>query len=357
MFNRDEWRRQIIERFDGFARNPRQELQLAGTSSLLTYLVAQTLTPFWGAFQREPIAAVMTLADVTRGPGADQIVQLASRLRYHSALQIERELRGSMYLRVAVEDLLIEMQTSSIARQRLNSIRDEWFRSALERDLEPYGAEFARFRRALLNPGGQERADALRKMRSRDGRYSPNDLALIHESLSDSSAHVRAAAARLLGASVAELPPVLSRMLVQVALRDYDAETRFAAARAVGTLRDHLTSPQLLAELEISLSNADSFVRSATALLLGQLGDSAGTPSLIAGLVQLLDDGDAYTREAAARALGRIGRPAALAEVLAALSRAAQDGDVQVHEAATDSLLILREFAAARLVPRTSAAA
>ena len=65
MFDQDTWRRQIGEHLRGFARNPRQEMQLAGAPSLFSFLVLRTLDPFLEAFQREPIAAVMTLAAIT----------------------------------------------------------------------------------------------------------------------------------------------------------------------------------------------------------------------------------------------------------------------------------------------------
>jgi hypothetical protein len=355
MFNRETWRRQIMERLDGFARNPRQELQLAGAPGLLSFLAAQTLDPFLDAFHNAPIAAVMTLAEITRGPGADLIVRRAARMRYQSAAQLDRELRGNADLRLAIDQLLVELQTLGLARQRLNGAREEWLRSNLERDLAPFAGEFTQLRRVLSDPGGHARAEGLRKLRARHGRFSAADLVLIHDALGDSSAHVRAAAARLLGAIVEAPPPLLAKMLVQVALHDYDAETRFAAARAIGALRDHLLSPKLLDDLDTHLTDSDSFVRSATALVLGQLGEGAGAPALIARLAALLDDPDPYTREAVARALGQIGAPAATADVVAALSRISQDGDIQVYEAATDALNILREIAGRR-APVASAA-
>ena len=64
MFDQDIWRRNIAEQLKGFARNPRQEMQLAGAPSLFSFLVARTLAPFLDAFQREPIAAVLTLAAI-----------------------------------------------------------------------------------------------------------------------------------------------------------------------------------------------------------------------------------------------------------------------------------------------------
>ena len=52
MFDQDTWRRQIAEHLRGFARNPRQEMQLDGAPSLLSFLVLRTLDPFLEAFQR-----------------------------------------------------------------------------------------------------------------------------------------------------------------------------------------------------------------------------------------------------------------------------------------------------------------
>ena len=123
MFDQETWRREIAERLSGFARNPRQEVQLAAAPSLLSYLVLRTLEPFLEAFQREPIAAVLALADITRDPGADQIVRRAAQMRYQSAAQLDRELRSGKEIRAALEQLLIELQTVALVRQRLNGSR------------------------------------------------------------------------------------------------------------------------------------------------------------------------------------------------------------------------------------------
>jgi HEAT repeat protein len=343
MFNQEVWRRQIAERLSGFARNPRQEMQLAGAPSMLALLVTQTLEPFLEVFQTEPVAAVMTLAEIVRGPGADQIVLRATRMRYQHAAQMDRELRGSRELRLACEQLLVELQTISSVRQRLNGAREDWLRASVERDLDAFPGEFQQLRRVLSDPGGQARAEALRQLRARNGRYTPGDLVLLHDGLRDGAAHVRASAARMLGMLADTPPPLLTRTLVHLALHDCDAETRFAAARAIGLLRHNITTPQLLDQLSDHLSDGDSFVRSAAALVLGQLGDMAATPHIMQRLTQLLEDRDTYTREAAARAIGRLGATAATPSVLTALGRAAQDGDIQVHEAATDSLILLRD--------------
>jgi HEAT repeat protein len=247
-------------------------------------------------------------------------------------------------MRQALEQLLVELQVVTLVRQRLNGARDEWLRAALERDMDGFAGEWQQLRRVVADTGGLARFEALRRLRLREGRYSPADIVLMHESLSDSSAQVRATAARLLG-MISEPPPVLMiKKLIDIALRDCDAETRFAAARAIGMLRDHVTSPQLLAVLSNHLFDRDRFYRASAAMVLGQLGEMAGAPTMVRNLTRLLDDEDAYVREAAARALGRIGSAAATPDVLLALTRATQDAEMQVHEAATDSLIILRDL-------------
>ena len=333
MFDHETWRRDIATRLNTFARNPRQDLQLAGAPTLLGYLVTRTVEPFLDAFQREPIAAVLALAEITRGTGADQLVLRATRLRYPSAAQLDRDLRTSADLRMAAEQLLIELQTLPAVRQRLNAAREQWLRNTLELELDQFPGEFVQLRRVLSDPSWQTRNEALRALRVRQGRYTPADLVLIHDGLSDSAAHVRTAAARCLGA-IAALPPAL---LVK-------ALVRVAAARSIGMLRDRITSPHLLDYLSGCLFDEDNFVRSAAALVLGQLGELAGAPALVKNLTGLLDDRDTYAREAAARALGRIGRVAATTEVLAALQCAAENGEIAVHEAASESLLHLREL-------------
>jgi hypothetical protein len=117
MFTRERWRQQIAERLDRFARNPHQEIRLAGVSTPLPYLVAQTLSPFCEALHQEPINAIETLASITRGAGADQIVKEAFNRQYQSAVQTDREMRAGKEYRATIEDLLIELQTILIARQ------------------------------------------------------------------------------------------------------------------------------------------------------------------------------------------------------------------------------------------------
>lgn len=347
MFDQDIWRQRVADRLGGFARNPRQDIQIAGTGSVLAYLAVRTLEPLLEAFQREPVTAVLTLAEITRGPGADQIVRRASQMRYQVSQLIERELRTSAELRVAVEQLLVQLSVIHLARQRLNSTRDEWLRVTLLAELDNYSpSEFAQLRRLLHDPGWQSRYETIRSLRSREGRYSAADLVLLHDGLGDSASHVRAAAARMLGQFAGTPPAPLVKALTRVALYDCDLETRFAAARTLGALRDRIASPQLIDYLGQCLADEDSFVRSAAALALGQLGELAGTPALVERLAALIADADPYAREAAARALGQIGAAAANTVVLSALTRAMEDGDANVHEAAVDALTRLRKIRA-----------
>lgn len=347
MFDQEIWRTRVAERLSSFARNPRQDIQLTGTGTVLAYLAVRTLEPFLEAFQQEPVAAVLTLAEITRKPGADQIVRRASQMRYQVSQLIERELRTKAELRVAIEQLLVALNVIHLARQRLNSSRDEWLRLTLLTELDSYDpSEFIQLRRLLHDPGWKSRYETIRSLRHRNGAYTAADLVLIHDGLADSASHVRAAAARMLGQFAGTPPQPLVKALTKVALYDCDLETRYAAARTLGALRDRIASPHLIDYLGQCLNDDDSFVRSAAALVLGQLGDLAGTPTLIERLTDMVSDGDSYAREAAARTLGRIGAAASTTQVLSALTRAMEDPDANVHEAAVDSLTRLRKLRA-----------
>ncbi len=349
MFDQDQWRKQIAERFSTFARNPRQDMQLTGTSTVLGYLAVRMLEPFLDAFQREPLAAVLTLARISYSPGSDHIVRRAAQMRYQTALLLERELRTSALLRSTIECLMVTLDVVQLARQRLNSSRDEWLRLTLVRELEMYGAdEFGQLRRLLDDLGWQMRYDAIRSLQHRQGNYTSADLVLLHEALKDSASHVRAAAARMLGQLAANPPVPLIKALVRVALFDCDLKTRYAAARALGALRDRIVSPQLIDYLTTCLSNEDSFVRSAAALVLGEIGELASAPLLIHNLAVLLNDEDPYAREAAARALGVMGIAAATREVINALTHTLEDNDSNVHEAAVEALSRLHKLRATR---------
>lgn len=345
MFDQELWRSRIAERLGVFARNPRQDIQLSGNTTVLSYLAVRALEPFLEAFQQHPVAAVLTLAEITQGAGADQIVRRATQMRYQVAHIIEREIRTVPELRAAIEQILIALDVLHMARQRLNSSRDEWLRLTLLHELEGFDPEeFSQLRKLLQDSGWQSRYEIIRSLRSRNGQYSAADLVLLHDGLSDSASHVRAAAARMLGQFADTPTPSLVNALTRVALYDCDLETRYAAARTLGSLRDRIASPQLIDQLEQCLSEEDGFVRSAAALVLSQLGDLAGVPTLIDKLVGLMNDPDPYTREAAARALGRIGVAAATPVVINALTQAMQDSDANVHEAAVDSLTRLRKL-------------
>jgi hypothetical protein len=345
MFDQHIWRQQITDYLEVFARHPRQEVQLSGSSGILPHLALRTLTPFLNALHDHPVAAIVTLAAITHDTGADLLVRQAMRVRYPTVMDIERAMRISTDLCITFERLMIELQTIPTALRRLNARRSFWVRSALERELESYPWSFVWIRDLLRELSGQERIEALRRLRSRNGRYTSSDLALLESALSDAAAQTRAYAARLLGVMADAPPSALICRLLEVSLRDSDVETRFAAARALGLLRDRAITSEALAYIEGHLFHNDSFYRASAALVLGQLGEHAGKPTVVQSLCQLLRDHDAYAREAAARALGRIGTPAASPEVIEALERATHDDDLLVHEAATDSLALLRQFA------------
>lgn len=352
MFDRETWRQRVAERFTTFARNPRQEIQIAGVNSVLGYLTLRALEPFLAAFQDEPVAAVLALAEISRGPGANHIVRRASRWRYQLAHLIERELRSRPELRLTVEEILLALQVLHLARQRLNSSRDEWLRLTLLAELDTFeSGNFEQLRRQLQDPGWQSRYEAIRRLRVREGHYTAADLVLLHDGLSDSASHVRAASARMLGLINGIPPQPLVKTLIRLAIHDCDLETRFAAARTLGQLRDRIVSPQLLDHLIECLDNPDSFVRSAAALVVSQLGELAGTTQMIEHLLPMLSDADAYAREAAARALGRLSVVAANTTVLNALTQAVDDTDPNVHEAAVDAITRLRKLRATLPLP------
>ncbi len=345
MFNQDSWRAHIVERLNAFARNPRQDIQLTGTTTVLAYLAVRTLEPFLEAYQCEPVAAVLALAQITQGPGADHIVWRAAQMRYQAAHLLERELRTTPVLRTAVEQLMVDLDVVNLARQRLNGSRDEWLRLTLLHEIESYNLdEFVHLRRLLNDPGWQLRYDAIRCLQQRQGHYTSADLVLLRDSLKDSAAHVRAAAARMLG-YLAGTPPVpLVKALIKVAIFDCDLMTRYAAARALGAFRERIVSPQLIDYLATCLDQEDSFVRTATALVLSEIGDMASALPLIEKLTALLEDPDLYAREAAARALGTMGTAAATQTVIDALTCAVRDGDSNVHEAAFEALAQLHKL-------------
>jgi len=351
MFNQVLWRSQIDERLQLLGRHPWHEVQISGTHSVLTYLAIRTLEPFLEAFEQHPIAAVLALAEITTGPGADHLIRRSAKLRYQAAQILAQDLRTIPELRLTLEDLMVKLETLQMARRRLNSSRDEWFRSSLLAELGHFeGNEFTRMRETLKDPVWKSIYDLIRGLRKQRGNYTPADLAILDKGLKSSASNVRSEAARKLGDFVAKPSPTMVETLVQMALHDCELETRNAASRALGTLWDRVSSPKLLDYLAEQLASKDNFVRSAAAHLLSQLGEFAGTEELIVNLLALLKDEEAYTREAAARALGRMGTAAITPEVLNMLTQTVQDGDPNVHEAALDSLLQLRKLRATILL-------
>jgi HEAT repeat protein len=345
MFDQETWHDQIVDRLNTFARNPFQDVQLSGGKTLFGFLAVRTLDPFLEAFQHEPINAVLTLASITRGAGADYLVRQAGRLRFQGARQLERELSTNLELCGSIEQLMVTLNIIHLVRQRLNSTRDEWLRHQLTEELEAYRhPTFAKVRHQLEDPGWKLRLEAITNLKHRQGHFTPAELILLSEGLNDSSSEVRSAAARRLGDFAHTPPTPMIKKLVQVAIHDCDMKARRVSALTLGNLRDRIASPEILEYLMQHLADPDCFVRSATAMLLTELGDMAGIPPIIARLVHLLKDSDAYAREAAAIALGRMGTTAVTREVMLALTEAGDDSESAVHEAAVESLLRLRRL-------------
>lgn len=347
MFDQETWHNQIVDRLNAFARNPWQEVMVHGASTLLGYLSIRTIEPFLEAFQHEPINAVLALSTITKGPGADHIVRRATQLRFQGARLLEREFHTMPELCQTIEQLMVGLSMIHLARQRLNSSRDDWLRQTLMYELGMYPAEtFVQIRHLLEDPGWKLRYDSITRLKHQRGNFTPSQLIMLSEGLKDSVSEVRTAAARRLGEFAQTPPTQLVKALVHVALHDCDMKTRNAAARSLGGLRERIASPEILDLLVENLENNDSFVRSATAMLLTELGEMAGIPKVIDKMVQLLQDTDPYVREAAAIALGRMGNSAVNKKVMDALTRAGQDVDSDVHEAAVESLLQLRRLRA-----------
>lgn len=347
MFNQETWHNSIVECLNDFARNPWQDVMVHGASTLLGYLALRTLHPFLDAFQHEPIQAVLALSTITQGEGANYIVRRASQLRFQGARLLEREMLATSELRDTVERLMVALNMIHLARQRLNSSRDEWMRQTLMYELQLFPPEaFGQIRQLLEDPGWKLRYDAIQRLKHQHGNFTPSQLILLSEGLKDSVSEVRTVAARRLG-EFSQTPPLqMIKALIHVALHDCDMKTRNAAARSLGVLRERIGSPEILDILADHLTDGDCFVRSATAMLLTELGDMAGIPKIISKLVSLLKDSDPYVREAAAIALGRMGKAAVNKEVMDALTNAGQDVDSDVHEAAVESLLQLRRMRA-----------
>lgn len=347
MFDQEVWREHIIHRLNAFARNPWLDVQIEGARTVLGYLAIRALEPFLEAFQQEPINAVLALSKISQGQGADHLVRRASQLRFQGARLLEREMQTNQELQETIEQVMVALNIIHLARQRLNSSRDEWMRKTLTKELDAFGAmAFLRVRRLLDDPGWKLRHDAIDNLKHQHGLFSPAELILLSDGLRDSVSDVRSAAARRLG-EFSDVPPTsLVKMLVHVSLHDCDMKTRNAAARSLGGLRNRIASPEILEMLLEHLSNSDCFVRSATAMLVAELGELSGTPEIVLRLVRLLQDSDPYVREAVAHALGRIGTPALTREVIEGLTRCVQDYDPSVHEAAVQSLIRLRKLRA-----------
>ncbi len=355
MFDQEVWQNQIVDQLNAFARNPWQEVMVHGASTLLGYLALRTLEPFLEAFQREPINAVITLSAITQGAGADHIVRRAPQLRFQGARLLEREFHTTPMLCATIEQLMVSLSIIHLARQRLNSSRDDWLRQTLMHELGMYPSDmFVQVRQLLEDPGWKLRYEAITRLKHQHGNFTPSQLIMLSEGLKDSVSEVRTAAARRLGEFAQTPPTQLIKVLVHVALHDCDMKTRNAAARSLGGLRERIASPEILDLLADHLIDSDCFVRSATAMLLTELGEMAGIPKIISRMVGLLKDSDPYVREAAAIALGRMGTSAVNTEVMDALTQAGHDSDSDVHEAAVESLLQLRKIRASIPMKKTT---
>jgi hypothetical protein len=344
MFDLERWRQEAQQRLRPFLQRPRQEPVLVGTSSLFTYLAVRTLEPFLEAYQDDPIAGTLALATITRAPGANTLIRMATQLRYQGALLLRRELYASGPLRATLEQILLQLGVIDLVKQGLNDTQCEWFRLTLQHEIEPWtmNGELRGVQQALASPPWQLRYATIQSLRDRDGTYSPDELAMLQGGLQDTSSHVRAAAARGLGHMRGTIPMSVRQSLLDAALHDRDLGARYAAARALGTLRDHIISDDLIELLVTALFDEDSFVRSAASLVLGQLGEQIARPVVIDSLISVLKDRDPYAREASAQALGRLGLPAATRETLSALGEALLDTDYYVHEAALNAIARLR---------------
>lgn len=347
MFDLARWQKEAQHRLLPFLKRPRREPFLAGTSSLLVYLITRTLEPFLEAYEENAIEATLALAAIDRGAGANFLVRNAPQLRYQGALLLRRELAVSAPLRQVVGRILLKLGIIELVKNGLDDIQGEWFRLSLLNEIERWtiGGELKELRDALDTIPWQSRYAAIQSLRRQTGEYSSDDLALLESALRDSSNHVRSAAARILGQVHGAISHSIQQALLETALHDHDLGTRYAAARALGTLRGRIAIDEVIDQLTAALVDEDSFVRSAAGLVIGQLGLAAAQPRVIGHLTAALNDRDPYVREAAAQALGLLGETAASEETLAALTAALHDTDFYVHNAASSALSRLQAFA------------
>ncbi|NJP06753.1 MAG: HEAT repeat domain-containing protein [Chloroflexaceae bacterium] len=346
MFDRKLWREHIDRHLHQLTRNPWQDTALTGAKTVFGYLAMRTIEPLLDELDREPITAIHVLSPITDGVGSNYLVRHAVQFRNRGASRLERDISRLPELRVAIEDMMIALDTINLIRNELNSDRAEKLRDHLIEELDVFGLDsFPRLRQQLMTPRWRSLYDIIRSLRKKRSHYTTEELVLLREGLLDCTPRVRAEAARAIGEFTGEPPESLLTKLLDVALHDCDLEPRNAAACAMGALRERIASQQVLDRLAYSLASDDRFVRTAAAIVLEKLGEYAGHPEAIVRLVQLLlNDHDAYAREAAAHALGHIGAAAARPEVMQALTSAGQDTDENVHEAALEALIRLRQL-------------
>ncbi len=343
MFDVSTWRAEVQRRFQRFIRRPRQEAALFGTERLFLLLASRVMEPFFEHFTYDPLEAVQTLGELTRNQATAFLIHNAVSLRYQHQLLWQR-LERSAKQRATLEQIILKLEVVPYLLQELGDVNGEWFRTTLRDELDEYrfSGELVELRQLLNEPSWQTRYAAIQSLNRRGGNFNEAELTQLSDALDDHSAHVRAAAARQLGASRAQLSAQRRQRLLLVALQDRDVGTRYAAARAVGMQREAYTDSAYREVLVTALFHEDPFVRSAACMVLTQLGTVMADASVIDGLLVVLQDADAYAREAAATALGHLGPIAATAAVIQHLTDALLDTDQYVHEAALASLRILQ---------------
>ena len=343
MFNLDIWRSEVQRRCWRLIRNPRAEVALFGTDSVLCVLASRVLEPFFEQWSFQPLEATLALSRLTQSPGTSFLMHNAASLRYQQHLLWSR-LHTSSEVRRTFEHIVLGLDILPYLIQEMGDVYGEWFRIHLRDEIDAfqYKQELGTLRALLSDPPWQTRYAAIQALQKRHGHYSNEDFEQLTQGLSDRSAYVRAAVARQIGVARTTLPQHLLKLLFDVALFDRDVGVRYAAARAIGIRKDQLNLDLTQERLLTALFHEDRFTRSAACLVLAQLGAFIAAPHIIDGLLAVLTDPDPYAREAAATALGAFGEQAVQPQVFEALSKSLLDTDQYVHEAALEALRILR---------------
>lgn len=345
-FNQQMWKSQVIKQLTIFAHNPWQHVQLAGSSSVLTYLVMTVLKPLLEQFEHEPVVALQVLSTITSSSAVNYIVHHARRIRYQPARLFERNLQSMPEFRTAIEDILLALDSMTILQQLLTGEQVAWLRQKLPRECLEYGEnEFVRLRQKLHESYRTPIYERIQLLHERQGHYTLEDLEILQEGLNDAAPRVRVTAARRIAHFTDTLPAQMVARLLEAALHDSDARARNAAALTLGNLGERIVSQHLIDELVLKLGDTDKFVRSSAAHVVEELGELAAHATIIQRLVLiLLDDEDVYARESAACALGRLGVAAAIPEVMNALMKVSrEDESITVHDATVSALMTLKK--------------